>query len=177
MNERGPDSDDLGQLERVGGQVLVTFRRWFPRPPSTVWRAVTEPEHLAAWFPTTIEGSRVAGAKLLFRLPDTDAPAFEGEMLVFEPPSVVELRWGDELLQFRLEPRDNGTLLVFTASFDELGKVARDGAGWHACLDLLGCVVVGEIAPWSSADRWKQVHRSYVERFGPEASTVGPPEG
>ena len=28
-------------------------------------------------------------------------------------------------------------VLRFSATFDELGKVARDGAGWHACLDLL----------------------------------------
>jgi uncharacterized protein YndB with AHSA1/START domain len=177
MDVPGSNADDFGQLERLDGQVVVTFRRWFPYPQATVWRAVTEPEHLAAWFPTTIEGDRVAGGRLSFRMPDNEAPPFDGEMLVFEPPSRMELRWGDEVLRLRLEPGDAGTLLVFTASFDEFGKVARDGAGWHACLDLLGCVVAGEAAPWSSADRWRQVHGRYVERFGPEASTVGPPEG
>ncbi len=26
-------------------------------------------------------------------------------------------------------------------------------------------------------ERWREVHPRYVERFGPEASTNGPPEG
>ncbi len=34
----------------------VRFSRRLPHPPEKVWRALTEAEHLAAWFPTTVEG-------------------------------------------------------------------------------------------------------------------------
>src|SRR4051794_15127554 len=34
----------------------VSFERTLPHPPEKVWRALTEAEHLKAWFPTTIEG-------------------------------------------------------------------------------------------------------------------------
>jgi hypothetical protein len=61
-------------------------------------------------------------------------------------------------------------------TFGELGKAARDGAGWHTCLDLLAFTLDEKEAPWSSAERWRQVHGSYVEGFGPEAATIGPPE-
>ncbi|MGH3223319.1 MAG: hypothetical protein ACRDPY_32295, partial [Streptosporangiaceae bacterium] len=64
-------------------------------------------------------------------------------------------------------------LLIFTDTLAEGGKAARDGAGWHVCLDALRAWIDGAEPP--AADRWQQVHPGYVERFGPEAATVGPP--
>ena len=49
--------------------------------------------------------------------------------------------------------------------------------GWHACLDLLAHEVGGTTAPWTSAERWGEIHSAYVDRFGPEAATIGPPGG
>ena len=57
MGMSASNPDEMGRLERRDGQVFVTFIRKLPHPPSTVWRALTEPDHLAAWFPTTIEGA------------------------------------------------------------------------------------------------------------------------
>ena len=141
-----------------------------------MWRSFTEPDHLAAWFPTTIEGERAAGARLRFAFPADEAPPFDGEMLVYEPPSLMELRWGRRNSAIRARGRRERQRARFSATFDELGKAARDGAGWHGCLDLLSHEISGRAAPWSSADRWRQVHPAYVDRFGPEASTIGPPE-
>jgi uncharacterized protein YndB with AHSA1/START domain len=169
---------DQGQLERGEDQPRLRFTRRLAHPPARVWRALTEPEHLAAWFPTTIEGARVVGAPLRFEHTDNASPPMEGEMLAFEPPSLLELRWGGEdILRFELRADgQDGCLLLFTATFEELGKAARDGAGWHACLDLLGYRLDDQDAPWSSADRWRQVRGGYIERFGADASRIGPPE-
>ena len=167
---------DLGNLERRDRDALLTFTRRLSYPPAKVWRALTEPEHLASWFPTTIEGERAVGARLRFGFKENEAPPFEGEMLAFEPPSLMELRWGDEILRFEVVAQGDGSVLVFTCLFEEVGKGARDGAGWHSCLDLLGLDLAGLVAPWSAADRWKELRGTYVERFGPEASTIGPPE-
>lgn len=53
----------------------------------------------------------------------------------------------------------------------------RYGAGWRVCLELLEHDLDG-IAPQApSGERWQAVHPGYVEQFGPEASTIGPPEG
>jgi len=170
------DAHDYGQLEHLDGRLALRFTRRLPHPPQRVWRALTEPEHIAAWFPTTIDGERAAGAPLHFTFRDHEGPPMDGEMLAFDPPSQMELRWGEEIMRFELRPDGEGSVLTFTNIFDETGKAARDGAGWHSCLDLLGYAAGGQQAPWSAADRWRQVHDAYVERFGPEAATIGPPK-
>jgi hypothetical protein len=85
---------------------------------------------------------------------------------------------GEDILRFELQPEGaDACVLIFSDTFDEVGRAARDGAGWHACLDLLGYEAAGERAPWSSADRWRALRGDYIERLGPDASTIGPPEG
>jgi uncharacterized protein YndB with AHSA1/START domain len=171
---------DLGFLEhgtneRGADEVTLRFTRRLPHPPAKVWRALTEPEHLAAWFPTTVEGDLEAGAPLRFSFRELNMPGFEGSMRACDPPKLLEFDWGDERLRFELSPDGDGTVLSFSASFAEVGRAARDGAGWHTCLDLLGFELAAGSAPWRQDDRWRQVHSVYVRTFGPEAATIGPP--
>jgi uncharacterized protein YndB with AHSA1/START domain len=173
----GYGSADLGALEYGDGEVTLRFTRRLAHPATKVWRALTEPQHLAAWFPTTVEGELVPGAPLRFGFPEGQLPDFEGTLLACDPPKLLELIWGDERLRFELAPDPAGTLLTFTATFTELGRAARDAAGWHVCLDLLGCDLSGQRARWGQDDRWRTVHGWYVAAFGPEAATVGPPDG
>jgi uncharacterized protein YndB with AHSA1/START domain len=72
----------------------VRFTRRLPHPPEKVWRAITEPAHLEAWFPTTIDGERKAGAPLTFDFGKKEVDAMHGEMRAFDPPHVMELSWG-----------------------------------------------------------------------------------
>jgi DNA-binding transcriptional ArsR family regulator len=54
MDELGSshmDEADLGTLTRQGDRWTLRFTRRLARPREKVWRAVTEPEHLAVWFP------------------------------------------------------------------------------------------------------------------------------
>ena len=163
-----------GRLERVDdGRWQLCFTRTLPHPPEKVWRALTEPEHLAHWFPTTIEGERAAGAPLRFAFRSGEAPAFDGELIAFEPPSLLEFRWGPDVIRLELRPESDGTELTLLDTLEERGKGARDAAGWHVCLDKLAAHLDGE----ESATAWQTVHAEYVERFGPEAATIGPPEG
>ena len=172
---REDGAEDLGTLERSDGQVRLIFTRRLPHPPGKVWRALTEAEHLAAWFPTTVEGDLAAGAILRFAFRDVDLPAFGGTMLACIPPRLLEFVWGDEQLRFELTADGLATVLSFSASFAELGRAARDAAGWHTCLDVLGYELAGEPSPWQQEDRWRVVHREYVRAFGPAAATIGPP--
>jgi hypothetical protein len=56
-------------------------------------------------------------------------------------------------------------------------KAARDGAGWHTCLDALQAALGERENDRDSMDAWRAVHPHYVESFGPEAAMIGPPEG
>jgi uncharacterized protein YndB with AHSA1/START domain len=169
-------SQDFGQLSTREGRLVIKFRRRLPHSPEKVWRALSEPGHLDAWFPTTIDGERAAGARLHFAFREMEAEPFDGEMLAFQPPSLMELRWGEDILRFEVRPDGEGSVLCFTDTVEEVGKAARDGAGWHSKLDLLAYELNGERPPWQEADHWRELWAAYVERFGPEASAIGPPE-
>lgn len=165
-----------GQLEQSDSTWQLRFTRTLPHPPEKVWRALTEPEQLAAWFPADIEGDRKAGATLRFVFRNDEGPTMDGVMITYEPAAVLEFRWGEETLRFELEPEGSGTRLTFVNTLGELGKAARDAAGWHACLDVLGHHLNGDEPSWTPEERWQQVHEQYVEQFGPAASTIGPPK-
>lgn len=168
------DDADLGTLAREGDRWTLTFSRRLPHPQEKVWRAVTEPEHLAVWFPQELVGERSAGARL--RFVSSGGDGFDGEMLVFDPPSVMEMMWGADRLRIELKPDDDGTLLTLTDTFEDLRKAARDAAGWHECLDRLVCELGGTTPPaWG--ERWREINSVYVERLGPDAATIGPPPG
>src|ERR687886_288618 len=115
-----------GQLEEHAGRWRLRFERRLAHPPERVWRAITEPDDLRAWFPFDIEGDRAAGAPLRFVFRDGEAEPFEGRMVDFDAPRALELEWGG-----------------------------------------------GE--PESPQERWARLHAAYRERFGPAASTIGPP--
>ena len=111
-------------------------------------------------------------------VPAGEADAFDGEMLAFVPPTLMELRWADDVLRFELEPDERsgtvagtGRILGLSVTFTEVGKSARDAAGWHVCLERL-C----DGTPASRPDRWRELFGTDGERFGPEASAVGPPQ-
>jgi uncharacterized protein YndB with AHSA1/START domain len=163
--------DDLAVLERRDGRRQLRFVRRLPHPPERVWPALTEPDQVAAWFPTSIEGERAAGAALRFVFPHDEGPPFDGEMLVYDPPRHLEFRWAEDLLRFDLADDGDSTALTLRVTFDELGKAARDAAGWHVCLARLNALLAGD----DDVPAWTDVQPLYVERFGPEASTVGPP--
>jgi uncharacterized protein YndB with AHSA1/START domain len=167
-----------GSLEQLeDGRWRLRFRRTLGHPPEKVWRAITEPGHLAHWFPTTIEGERAPGARLRFEFPAGQAPPFEGEMIAYAPPSLMELRWGSDILRLELRPVEGGTELTLLDTLDEFGKAARDGAGWHTCLDALEAGLGGRKEARETLGTWREVHAHYLERFGSEAAAIGPPEG
>ncbi len=172
-----PVDGEFGTLERAGDRSILRYERRLARSREVVWRALTEEAHLAGWFPTTIEGARVAGAPLHFSFRESEGTPFDGEMLAFVPPSRMELRWADDILRFELEPEPGpggpGCILRLTVTFPEHGKAARDAAGWHVCLDQL---VDGTDPDRRPPERWRVVHAVYVDRLGPAASTIGPPE-
>jgi uncharacterized protein YndB with AHSA1/START domain len=166
-----------GRLEALDdGRWQLRFVRELSHAPEKVWRALVEPQHLAAWMPARMEGERREGAPLRFVFPEEPSYESLGEMRVFEPPSLLEYSWEDEVLRFELRPTERGCELTFLTRFEEVGKASRDAAGWHVCLDQLEAHLDGVEPDWKAEDRWRPLNARYRELFGPEASTIGPPE-
>src|SRR6266568_117008 len=167
-----------GKLEDIGGgQWRLRFTRDLAHPQDKVWRAITEPDHMQAWFPQHVSGDWVVGGPLTFSSPEQRGPDFTGEVLAYQPQSLVEFRWGTDVIRLELAGRPGGCTLTLLDTFSELGKAARDAAGWHECLDrLTDDLDKGEMS-FTPGQRWAEVHPRYVEEFGPEAAAIGPPAG
>ncbi len=70
-----------GELEQLSdGRFQLRFERTLRHAPEKVWAAITEPEHLKHWFPSTIEGDRTVGAPLVFRFPHGVVDPVQGEI-------------------------------------------------------------------------------------------------
>jgi uncharacterized protein YndB with AHSA1/START domain len=164
-----------GILEQAGPRWRLRFVRELDHPAGRVWRAVTEPAHLEAWFPQRVKGEWVVGEALTFSDPQGRGPDFGGEVLACEPPSLLEFRWGPDVIRLEIAARDAGCTLTLLDTFDEVGKAARDAAGWHVCLEHLASHLDQVAGP--AGNRWAEVHAGYVGSFGPQASAIGVPPG
>ena len=175
-----------GTLVTIDGRDTLRFERRFRQPIERVWRAITAPEEMRAWFPSDVVGERAVGAELLFEdeaqrdaaraegePTRDDGPIFHGRVVAYDPPQVFSFTWGGELLRFELRPEGDGTLLVFTQVLSHPAVAARNGAGWHACLDALGVALDG---PDRDADEpdWRRTYDRYVTAIGPP---LGRPDG
>lgn len=138
------------------GRAVLRFERRLRHDPVRVWRAITEPEELAAWFPASMRFAPRPGAEIEFGFG-------EGEVVEIDAPRVLAFTWGGDDLRFELTPDGDGTLLVFTHAFvSEAGRPARDAAGWEACLVAFEALLDGREAEGD----WEAANARYVERFG-----------
>lgn len=168
-------TDRLGTLNQTDEGWQLRFERHLDRSPTSVWRAFVDPDLIAAWFPTSIEGDLVAGAPLRFEIKDFVADPFEGTVVEVDEPHLLCFRWGPDVLRFELAPSGSGTRLRLLVLLEVRGKAARDGAGWHECLDRLA-VALSADGPAPEVGTWSDLQTTYAERFGPEAATIGPPD-
>jgi uncharacterized protein YndB with AHSA1/START domain len=163
-----------GTLIPNGEHPAVRLERVLKDPPSVVWRALTEPEALARWFPCGVVvagGTWRVGAKLTFPFPsDVIEMTLEGEVLVVDEPRSLAYTWGGDTLRFELHDRGDSTLLVLV---NELPKstAARNAAGWETCLDRLAGLEPRD-------DAWRGNFEVYTKAFEPALGPQeGPPEG
>lgn len=139
---------------RDGARPAIRVERRYDHPIETVWKAVTSPDGLAAWFPAA---ARFDGDVVDFG-DDT------GQVLEREPPHRLVFTWGTDQLTFELRADGDGTVFVLTHAFDDRGGAASFGAGWENCLGVLGLVLAGKPAP--PLDRMEARHEELVEAFG-----------
>src|SRR5258708_20510209 len=73
---RPDEAERQGTLEEIDGRWRLRFTRALAHPPEKVWRAITEPQHLQAWFPHTISGAWIVGSPLTSPDPQSPRPPF-----------------------------------------------------------------------------------------------------
>ena len=127
-----------GTLLRAGNRPVLRFERHLPEPVDTVWRIVTDPAEMRAWFPTRIEiGEWRVGAELTHYFDQNGIEPLPGRVLEYDPPRRVVFTWGTDTIGFELASApDGGTTFVLTEELSA-NHAARNAAGWEVCLDRL----------------------------------------
>ena len=149
----------------VDGRGVLTTRRHLPHPVDAVWRVLTETEDLDRWFPAHVEAEPVEGGAITFVFPGEDAPPLTGRVTAFEAPRVFAYTWGDDHLQWTVEPDGEGTVLSLAHTFDDLPGAASFAAGWETCLDAATQVLDGAEVTVDDS-RSAALHERFIEQFG-----------
>jgi len=149
----------------------VRLTRRYPHPVDRVWRAVSDPEHMAAWFPSSVTfvGSDApeVGVEVRFGAPMDGLPAQTGIVTDCDPPRLLAFTWDTDHLRFELSPDADGTEVVLLHTFDDLPGAASFAAGWEGCTEALYIDLAGDAVPeWSRAERR---HEQLVGAFGLDA--------
>lgn len=149
---RNVPTDRLGAVgQNANGDTYVQFVRVLPFPAAAVWRAITEAQSLAAWFPGFRLEHREGGQFKMWFGDDCDGPAHvSGMVTAYDPPRLLEcgtMRW-------ELEETAGGCSLTFTDivrfNQDQRGDFETTNAvlaGWHFYMDRLEDSLSGTLDP------------------------------
>jgi uncharacterized protein YndB with AHSA1/START domain len=169
-----------GNYETIDARPALRFERRVSHPVEAVWRALTEPDELARWFPSTVEVDLRVGGEMTFTFAEMPIPdessTMTGRVTDLDPPRLFAFYWGQDHLRFELEPADGGTACVmrFTVLIDSKDKAARDAAGWHVCLDGLEQLLDGaaEGGVHGVTQTWRQRYEEYLEQGLPAGAPI-----
>lgn len=169
-----------GAYDTIENRPALSFERRLSHPVEVVWRAITDLGELEHWFPSRVEVDELGpGAELTFRFDDMplDAPStMTGRVTEFDPPRRLGFTWGEDHLDFELEPLParEGCLLRLTVLLDSREKAARDGAGWHVCLDRLERLLDGDDGPAATgtSEDWRGLYDEYQRRGVPAGAPI-----
>lgn len=169
-------NEPTAALETIDGKPVLRFERKLAHSPTKVWRAITEPGELAAWFPAAVETELKPGATMRFTFPDS-APVDEtgrGEVLEVDPPKVFAFRWNTDVLRFELVPDGDGCVLHFTQVLGggQAGRLSagRTAIGWDVCLGALEAHLEG--LEFTQPTDWLAPMEAYIREFGLDEGTV-----
>jgi uncharacterized protein YndB with AHSA1/START domain len=149
-------------LRTVEGRSVLRMERRLRHPAEKVWRALTDPEQLAHWFPATVELQPRIGSSIRYWM--DGEPGGDGEVLEFDPPRVFAITWNGEVLRWELLPADDGCLLVLSHTFDDRYGAASFSSGWTLCLDAMGLLLAGK--PIDVEPDTGPLHDRFVEQLG-----------
>ena len=137
-----------GQLNELeDGRVSVVFERQFAHSIEKVWRAISDPDELAHWFPGIKLDQKVGGSFKIWFGEGCEGPAHvEGQVTAYDPPNLLQLGG----MRYELTANKDGCLLRFSdiLMFDEIRTRQLFAlsvlGGWHNYMDMLGDALNGK---------------------------------
>jgi len=150
------------------GRPALRIERHLKHPPELVWRAITEPEQLNAWYPIRARsidlrvGGRIEFEGMHAVVTQLDPP----KVFAFSEHAPPEMkRESDDLIHFELTPDGLGCRLVFTHVFDDRPAAASYASGWTVCLNALEALVHGD-SEFRMERPSDEHHEQLIHQFG-----------
>lgn len=141
---------NLGELRKTKDGYEATFERVLDQPPEKVWKALTDPEEIEAWFVRTELEARVGGRYVEHH--DHVGMSMEGEVTHWDPPRAFGHTWWadpdggyqEASILWEITPEGAGSRLIMTHRFKDLEGADGIMAGWHICIDILEAILDGD---------------------------------
>lgn len=171
-----PGSAFGAEVQKEGEKWTLVLVRDLKHPPTRVWEALTQPEHLREWAP--FDSDRSLGAVGAAKLTTVGTPSpMVSEIRVkrADAPRALEYSWGAADLRWELEPHGAGGTRLTLWHNIERGFISMGAAGWHICFDvleqLLGGEPIGRIVGMDALklDGWQRLNAEYARQFGVKA--------
>jgi uncharacterized protein YndB with AHSA1/START domain len=174
MSENSYQPSPLAAVHRVreDERWVLVLSREFAHPINRVWEALTEPGQLRRWAPFSPARDLAATGDVVLTMLDggdgSENVEQSGRVLESEPPRLLVVRWGDDVLRWELTGTEDGVLLVLRHSFDDETMVSSFAAGWHLCLDaadaLMKGVPYGPVVGRAAMNYgWDELNERYAE--------------
>ncbi|MDR2987755.1 MAG: SRPBCC family protein [Nocardiopsaceae bacterium] len=167
---------ERGTLIDHEGRPAVRFRREFSQPVERVWAAITNPDDLAAWFPSKVSMESQAGGTIEFYGdPNQPETRSSGTILIYEPPTRLAFSWNASELHFTIDATPDGCVLTLIDVLESQDAAARNAAGWTLCLRELTRRMDGQETggPHSdAAESWRQHYDDYVAAGMPSGAWI-----
>jgi uncharacterized protein YndB with AHSA1/START domain len=175
-----------GTIERTENRVTFRYERRLRHPVSVVWKAITDPEQVAAWFGARVEIDLKPGGHYISYHPG-DVRVVDRIVRLDAPTLLEHTFWAevnpDALVTWELHPSEEGCVLVLSHSLsiadieaartrfgdDPTLILSRNAAGWHHLLDKLGASLDSTPLDWS-----EQAQKALQARYAAMPATISP---
>lgn len=168
-----PGPANVAQVQKDGEQWTLILTKDLRHAPEKVWQAITDPAHLREWAPFDADES-LGTADATVKLTTVGAPALrvtETTVTRADAPNVLEYKWGDFDMRWRLEPLSSGTRLTLWTNIAR-PYISMGAAGWHICFDVLDHLLAGHplgriVGPEAMKfGGWQRLNAEYAKQFG-----------
>ncbi len=167
------------EVRKDGEKWTLVLVRDLQHPPTRVWAALTDPEHLREWAP--FDSDRNLGAVGTAKLTTVGAPALhvtESRVTRADAPKLLEFNWGGQDIRWELEAMaGGGTRLTLWHNIDRR-YISMGAAGWHICFDVLERSLAGQpIGRLVGPDAmkfggWQRLNAEYAKQFSADSPTA-----
>lgn len=175
-----PEPIESARLRKDRDGWVLVIERYFPVPVARIWAALTQRKQITRWGPYDPARDLVTtGPVRLAHIAMPDAPERNGEVFEVEPPRLLVMRWGDDMLRWEIEETNAGSRLVLRHQLRNRADAPRYGAGWHLCLSGLGGLLAGRDMPSmvgqnAESHGYDALRVRYGEHFGTELPGEAP---